>query len=89
MDLEEVLKLISESADRLAAAAKISTRDEKWWSYLANEDWNLIKLSWALRGVILRRGEGTEVGLDLDHKAKKQLEEILEVTELKEESDSD
>jgi len=55
MDLKEVVKLISESADRLAAAAKIPTGDEKWWASLTKEDWNLIKLSWELRGVILRR----------------------------------
>ncbi|MBA7559797.1 hypothetical protein ES708_01412 [subsurface metagenome] len=55
MDLKEVVKLISESADRLAAAAKIPIRDEKWWASLAKEDWRLIQLSWELRGVILRR----------------------------------
>lgn len=55
MELEKLTELISESATRLAKAAKISKRDEKWWAFLAEEDWNLIKLSWALRGEILKR----------------------------------
>ncbi|GAJ17393.1 unnamed protein product, partial [marine sediment metagenome] len=67
----------------LAKAAKLSRRDEKWWAALAKEDWNLIQLSWTLRGVILKRGEGTEARLDLDDKARKELEEILKKAEEK------
>ena len=32
-------------------------RDENWWALLSREDSNLIKLSWDLRGVILKRGQ--------------------------------
>jgi len=53
--LEGVVELISQSAARLTEATKTPVRDEKWWASLAEEDWNLIKLSWELRGVILRR----------------------------------
>jgi len=81
MDLEEVFKLISESADRLARAAKLSRRDEKWWAFIAKEDWELIQLSWALRGVILKRGKGTEGELHLSDQLKKQLGEIIERAE--------
>ena len=77
MDFEKVVGLISESAGRLVKAAKLSRRDEKWWTFLAKEDWNLIQLTWALRGVILRRRKGTEGVLDLNDKARKELEEIL------------
>ncbi len=66
MDFEKVVGLISESAGRLVKAAKISRGDEKWWAALAKEDWNLIQLSWALRGVILGRGRGKDTGLYLD-----------------------
>lgn len=55
MELEKLTELISESATQLAKAIKISKRDEKWWAFLAEKDWNLIKLSWALRGEILKR----------------------------------
>jgi len=81
MDLEEVLKLISESASRLAKAAKLSRRDEKWWAFIDKEDWELIQLSWALRGVILKRGQGTEGELHLSDQFKKQLEDILKRAE--------
>ena len=77
MDFEKVVGLISESAGRLVKAAEESKRDEKWWAALAKEDWNLIQLSWELRGVILRRGKSTEGVLDLNDKARKELEEIL------------
>ncbi len=77
MELEKVVGLISESADRLVKAAEESRRDEKWWAALAKEDWNLIQLSWELRGVILRRGESTEAASELDAKARKQIDEIL------------
>ena len=83
MDLKKLVDLISESAGRLARAAKISTRDEKWWASLAKEDWNLIQLSWDLRGVILRRGKGTEAGLYLDDTPRKQIEEILKDSDAK------
>jgi len=76
VELEKVVGLISESADRLVKAAKISRGDEKWWAALAKEDWNLIQLAWALRGVILGRGKGKETGLYLDDTLRKQLEEI-------------
>jgi hypothetical protein len=66
VDFEKVVGLISESAGRLVKAAKISRGDEKWWAALAKEDWNLIQLSWALRGVILGRGRGKDTGLYLD-----------------------
>ncbi len=62
MDVEKVVDCIVKSADRLAAAAKLSKRDEKWWAALAKEDWNLIKLSWELRGVILKREKGYNEG---------------------------
>ena len=81
MELEKLTGLISESAGRLVKAAKISRRDEKWWAALAKEDWNLIQLSWALRGVILRRGKETGARFDLDEKARKELEEILKKAE--------
>lgn len=55
MQPERVVELISKSAARLTDATKTSMRDERWWASLAEEDWNLIKLSWELRGVILRR----------------------------------
>jgi len=77
VDFEKVVGLILESAARLAAAAKISRRDEKLWAAIAKEDWNLIQLSWALRGVILKRGNGKETGLYLDDTLRKLLEEIL------------
>ena len=77
MDLEKVVGLISESVDRLVKAAKISRVDEKWWAALAKEDWNLIQLSWELRGVILRRGKSTEAASELNGKARKQIDEIL------------
>ncbi|MBA7590709.1 hypothetical protein ES708_32839 [subsurface metagenome] len=78
---EKVVDLIVKSAERLATAVKLSRRDEKWWAFLTKEDWNLINLSWALRGVILKRGKGEEAGLELDDKAKKQIEEILKGSE--------
>lgn len=77
MELEKLTALISESAGRLVKATKLSRRDEKWWAALAKEDWNLIQLSWALRGVILKRGKK----FDLDEKARKELEEILKKAE--------
>ncbi|MBA7546033.1 hypothetical protein ES705_38416 [subsurface metagenome] len=77
MDFEKVVGLISESAGRLVKAAKISRGDEKWWAALAREDWNLIQLAWALRGVILGRGKGKETELYLDDTLRKLLEEIL------------
>ena len=77
MELEKVVGLISESADRLVKAIKISRGDEKWWAALAKEDWNLIQLSWALRGVILTRGKGKELELYLDDT----LEELLKNAE--------
>ncbi len=77
MELEKVVGLISESAGRLVKAAEESKRDEKWWAALAKEDWNLIQLSWELRGVILRRGKSTEAASELNGKARKQIDEIL------------
>jgi len=77
VDFEKVVGLISESAGRLVKAAKISRGDEKWWAALAKEDWNLIQLSWELRGVILRRGKSTEAASELNGKARKQIDEIL------------
>ena len=76
MELETVVGLISESADRLVKAAKISKKDEKLWAAIAKEDWNLIQLSWALRGVIRGRGKGKETELYLDDTLRKLLEEI-------------
>ena len=75
MSVEKLTDLISKSAGRLVKAVKIAKKDEKWWAALAKEDWNLIKLSWELRGLILRRGKGT--GIELDDKLKQQFEEIL------------
>ncbi|MBA7519038.1 hypothetical protein ES705_11112 [subsurface metagenome] len=66
MELEKVVALIVASAARLAAAVKLSRRDEKLWAAMAREDWNLIQLAWALRGVILKRGKGNEAELYLD-----------------------
>ena len=83
MELEKLTGLISESAGRLVKATKLSRRDEKWWASLAKEDWNMIQLSWALRGVILRRGKETEARLVLDENARKELEEILKKAEEK------
>ena len=40
-------------------------RDEDWWGRLAREDWNLVQLSWELRGVILRRGKEKESEVEL------------------------
>ena len=77
MDFEKVVGLISESAGRLVKAAEESKRDEKWWAALAKEDWNLIQLSWELRGVILRRGKSTEAASEINGKARKQIDEIL------------
>jgi len=77
MSLEKVLDLIAGSVDRLLRATEASERNEKWWTHIAKEDWNLIQLSWELRGVILRRRKGTEGVLDLNDKARKELEEIL------------
>jgi hypothetical protein len=77
VELEKVVGLISESAGRLVKAAEESKRDEKWWAALAKEDWNLIQLSWELRGVILRRGKSTEAASELNGKARKQIDEIL------------
>jgi hypothetical protein len=77
MELEKVVDRIVKSAERLAAAAEESKRDEKWWALLAKEDWNLIQLSWELRGVILRRGKSTEAASELNGKARKQIDEIL------------
>jgi len=81
MDVEKVVNRIVKSAGRLATAVELSRRDEKWWAFVAKEDWILIQLSWELRGVILKRGQETEAGLDLDDKAKKQLEAILKESE--------
>lgn len=95
MQLEELVELISKSANRLADAVKRSAatvekstekegkaekprgpdRDECWWAGLAEEDWNLIKLSWELRGVILRR-EPSHM-----NRLKNELEEILKEAE--------
>lgn len=80
MELEKVAGLISESAGRLVKAAEESRRDEKWWAALAREDWNLIQLSWQLRGIILRRRKNREAAAELDAKARKQIEEILKRT---------
>ncbi len=80
---EKVVDLIVKSAERLATAVKLSRRDKKWWAFVTKEDWNLIQLSWALRGVILKRGERTKAedpDLDLDDTIK-QLEEILKEAE--------
>jgi len=77
VDFEKVVGLISESAGRLVKAAEESKRDEKWWAALAKEDWNLIQLSWELRGVILRRGKSTEAASEINGKARKQIDEIL------------
>ncbi len=81
MNVENVVDRIVKSADRLATAVELSRRDKKWWAFVAKEDWNLIQLSWELRGVILKRGQEIEAGLDLDDKAKKQLEAILKEAE--------
>jgi hypothetical protein len=59
MELEKLTQLILESATRLTKATMISKKDEKWWAFVAKEDWNLIKLSWALRGEILKRERGS------------------------------
>jgi len=83
MDLEEVSKLISESANRVVRAVSLSRRDEKWWAALAKEDWNLIKLSWELRGVILKRGEGAKTGSHLSDRLFNELEEILKESDSK------
>ena len=77
MELETVVGLISESADRLVKAAKISKKDEKLWAAIAKEDWDLIQLSWKLRGVILRRGMGAQAASELNGEARKQIDEIL------------
>ena len=89
MNVVELTGLISESAARLATAAGVSRRDEKWWAFIAKEDWNLIRLSWELRGVILRRGKGTEATSGLDNKARKQIEEIIKGVDLEHRPDSD
>ena len=84
MELEKLTDLISESAGRLVKAAKISRRDEKWWAALAKEAWNLIQLSWELRGAILKRGQGTGTEESLLHqsdKVKKEIEDILKKAE--------
>ena len=81
MDLEEIINLISAAAGRLARVAAMPERNEKWWGMIAKEDWNLIKLSWELRGVILRRGKETEVGLTLNEEISKQIENIVEKAE--------
>lgn len=75
-ELEEVVGRIEQSAARLADAVKRSAglvqepaapepRDEDWWGRLAREDWNLVQLSWELRGVILRRGKEKEPEVEL------------------------
>ena len=84
MDVEKAVDDIVKSADRLARAAKLSRRDEKWWAFMEKEFWALLQLSWALRGVILRRGEGIEGELHLSDQLKKQLEEILKEAEVEE-----
>ena len=80
MEVEEVVGRIIKTADRLVRAVELSRRDEKWWAFIDKENWELIQLNWALRGVILKRGKGTEtegLGLDLNDLAKKQVEDIL------------
>lgn len=83
MDLEKIVDRIVKSADRLATAVKLSKRDERWWAFMEKEFWVLIQLAWALRGVILKRGKGTEAleELGLNDKIKKQIEEILKKSE--------
>ena len=87
MEMAEVVDLIGKSAGRLARAARLSGRDEKWWAFLAKEDWNLIRLSWELRGVILKRGE-TETELHVYDTLREQLEDILDKAEVEEGTDS-
>jgi len=71
MDVEEVVGRIVKSADRLATAVELHRRDEKWWSFIAKEFWLLIQLSWAGRGVVLRRGQETEALEELGSTAQR------------------
>ncbi len=84
MNVENIVGLISKSTDRLNKAIELSRRDEKWWAFMGKESWNLIQLSWALRGAILKRGQGTGTEESLLHqsdKVKKEIEDILKKAE--------